>query len=185
MLFRFPDVRLCLLFLCAGFCGDGGLLAEEEKKVEAPAFEGKILGMEIVAESMALVLDVSSSMGPFLPAIKKELAARTPRNPALHVAGTGVERPRPRPEIVNGVAPETINAIDMLTAHTTAGTILWITNMADPPNVDGVASLNELVQDRGLTLLLISVGNRPPPSIQKVIEGREGYWKVVDPQKLR
>ena len=100
------DTRFCFYLVFAVFCFVAGRLsADEEKKVEAPAFEGTILGMEIAADSMALVLDVSSSMRPFLPSIQKQLAARTPRNPALHVAGTGVERPKPRPEIVNGVAP--------------------------------------------------------------------------------
>lgn len=161
------------------------LRADEQKKVEAPSFEGKILGMEITADALALVVDISSSMRPFLPSIRKELREKTPRNPVLHVYGCGIERPDPRPRIENGVAPETITAIDALATHTTAWTILWITDMADPPNVDGVASLEKLLGDRGLQLLLISVENRPPPSVQKVIEAREGYWKVLDPEKLR
>lgn len=195
MKLRFPEHRLPTRFVEVGFCililsvlilpfGNASL-AGEPKKVDAPAFEGKIFGMGISAESLALVLDVSSSMHPFLPSIRQELRAQMPRNPTLHVFGTGIERPKPQPQIVKGVAPETITAIDTLATLSTATTILWITDMADPPNVDGVASLEELLSDRGLQLLLISVGTRPPPSVQNMIESREGYWKVVDPEVLR
>jgi hypothetical protein len=186
MILHFYGVRFCLFLLSISFyLFEGGLLAEEQKKVVAPAFEGKILSMEIAAESLALVVDVSSSMRPVLPSIRRELRQKMPRNPTLHVLGTGIERPRARPQIEKGVAPETITAINTLATLSTATTILWITDMADPPNVDGVASLQELLNDRGLQLLLISFGNRPPPSVQKVIESREGYWKLVAPETLR
>jgi len=177
-------VGLCAFFLF-GFVLNGALPAEAGKKVEAPPFEGSILGMEVAAHSLALVVDISTSMHPFLPTIRQELRQRTPRNPTLHVYGCGIEKPDPRAHIENGVAPETITAIDTLGTHTTATTILWITDMADPPNVDGIASLEELLNEKGLKLLLISVGNGPQPSIQKVIESREGYWKVLDTEKLR
>lgn len=186
MLMKYSSVRylLCWLMVVAGVFG-GGLQAAQSEKVAAPTFEGKLLGLDVSAESLALVVDVSSSMRPYLPAIRKELREKTPRNPTLHVPGTGIERPKPQPQIVDGVAPETITAIDKLATLSTATTILWITDMADPPNLAGVASLEKLLADKGLQLLLISVGNGPPPSIQKVIESREGYWKVHDPENLR
>jgi len=183
---RFKEVRLCLRwFFVFLFVHNGALLADAQKKVEAPPFEGTILGMEIAADSLALVVDISTSMDPFLPTIRRELRERMPRNPTLHVYGCVIERPSPRPKIENGVAPETITAIDLLTTHSTATTILWITDMADPPNVDGVAYLDKLLRDKGLQLLLISVKNGPTPSVQKVIEAGEGYWKVVEPEELR
>jgi len=183
---RFIKVRLCLcLLLIFVFVQNGSLPAEAERKVEAPPFEGTILGMEIAAGSLALVVDISTSMDPFLPTIRRELRERMPRNPTLHVYGCVIERPSPRPQIENGVAPETITAINALATHSTATTILWITDLADPPNVDGIASLEKLLSDKGLQLLLISVKNGPPPSIQKVIEAREGFWKVLEPEALR
>ena len=161
------------------------LFANQQEKVEAPPFEGNILGMEIMADSLALVVDVSGSMRPCLPAIRMALKRQMPRNPTLHVDGCGIEKPRPQAQIENGVAPETVTAIDILGRHTTATTILWITDLADPPNVDGIKSLEQVLRERELQLLLISVKNGPPPSLQKVLQAREGYWKVVDAGELR
>ncbi|WP_158279853.1 hypothetical protein [Coraliomargarita sinensis] len=161
------------------------LLAEEMQKVDAPSFYGEILELEVATDSLALVVDVSSSMRPFLPTIRSELREQTPRNPTLHVNGCGVEKPDPRPQIVDGVAPETITAIDTLATVTTAKAILWITDMADPPNVAGVESLKEVLRRYGLQLYLICVTNGPPPSIEKLLVDMEGHWVVLEPKNLR
>ncbi|MDF1853711.1 MAG: hypothetical protein P1U85_22955 [Verrucomicrobiales bacterium] len=174
---------LLLGFLCIYYTGNAQ--PDPKEKANAPAFHGTILGMKVDSSSLAVVLDVSESMKRFLPAIQAELRKRTPKNPTLHVDGTGIEEPDPRPRIVNGVAPETITAIDALSTYSTATTILWITDLGDPPNRNGILSLEKLARDRGLQLLLISVKNKPSPSIRKVIESTEGYWEVIDSKQLR
>lgn len=180
---RLPRMPQCA---CAALCLVAvSVVAATADKVKAPPFEGSVFKMEISANSLALVVDVSGSMHPFLSAINHELKRQLPRNPALHVEGTAVEKPKPNTRIENGVAPETITAIESLATVTTATTILWITDFKDAPNVDGMRHLKEVLEEHGLVLHLVSVGNRPPPSIQRIIESREGYWLVVDPETLR
>ncbi|MGB0145214.1 MAG: hypothetical protein ACPGAP_10625 [Akkermansiaceae bacterium] len=77
------------------------------------------------------------------------------------------------------MAPETVTAITTLAEHTTATTILWITDMGDPPSKRGVETLVEVLSKHQLQLLLLSVKNKPSPSIRKAIEATEGYWEVI------
>ncbi len=180
---------IALMFCVLGFpifCSTSAKAQDENtnsKKAEAPAFRGELLGVKVAAAALAIVLDVSESMNLHLPAIQKSLKEKTPKNPVIHVDGSGVERPEPRARVVHGIAPETITAIETIAQHTTATSILWITDMGDPPNRNGIESLEEVLSTHGLQLILLSTENKPSPSIRKVIGGTEGYWDLIEPKK--
>ena len=177
-----PRISSWLLGLCLATSSMGISEEEAAKKAEAPSFRGEILGMKLTSGPLGIVLDVSESMNRSMPWIQQTLREKTPRNPVLHVDGCGIERPDPRPRIINGVAPETITAIRMLAEHSTANSILWITDMGDPPNRDGIESLRKVLAEHELQLFLISLKNKPSPSIRKAIEETEGYWELIDPK---
>lgn len=145
----------------------------------APAFDGNFLGMDILAAHLGIVLDVSDSMKPVLPTIQEALRRQMPKTPVLHVDGCKLERPDPRPRIVRGVAPETATAISALGEHAGATAVLWITDLGDPPNKAGLEALDEMLEEREIRLFLLSLKNKPTPSLRKISIESEGVWELV------
>lgn len=168
-----------ILALSGTSAGASAEKPDPDEVVEAPGFRGTILGMGIATDSLAVVVDVSESMNRHLPAVRETLRRNTPHSPTLHVDGCGVESPDPRPRIRNGTAPETITAITILARHTTARSILWITDMGDAPNHAGLEALERACAEHGIQLFLLSVGDEPPPSIRRIVEGTEGFWQLT------
>ena len=153
---------------------------ENPETPKIPAFEGEILGMSITSERLGVVLDVSQSMAGALPWIQGEMKAKLPRNPVLHVDGCKLEKPEPRPQIVNGLAPETVSAVQMLAEVGKVDAILWICDMGDPSNRYGVEAMEELLAEHGLQFYVLSVGKKPSPGIRKLAEGTDGWWTVTE-----
>jgi hypothetical protein len=168
---------------CLGTLFLSQLGAEEEdkktKEVTAPGFDGNILGMDVQAERLGVVLDISKGMHRSLPAIREALRKQLPRTPVLHVDGCGLEKPDPRPKVINGVAPETVTAVDLLGKHAKIDAVLWISDMGDPPNRAGVEAMAGTLAEHGIRLFLMSLRNKPGPSLRKLAEESKGIWQIV------
>ena len=174
--------RISISLLYLGMMISHGVFAEEEggeKTIAAPGFDGKILGLEVHADSLGVVLDISESMQRSLPAVRVLLRDKLPKNPVLHVDGCALEKPAPQASVKNGVAAETVTAVDLLGKFANASAILWISDMGDPPNRYGVEAMAETLKRHGITLYLLSLKNEPGPSLRKLVEGTEGTWTVV------
>ena len=175
--------RTGLLFLLAlTLLGAGGFAQEPGTRKPAlavPAFDGKILGMEVQANRLGVVLDISESMKRSLPDIREALRQHLPRTPVLHVDGCGLERPDPRPRIVNGEAPDTVSAVALLGEHAGVTAVLWISDMGDPPNRAGIEAMDEVLAKHQIQLFLMSLKNKPGPSLRKLVEHTEGTWMIV------
>lgn len=156
-----------------------GEAASGDRVLTAPGFRGSLLGVEIQAKSLGIVLDVSESMERALPTIQAELKRKASRNPVLHVDGTGIIRPAPDAGVTDGVASDTLTALSVFSEHTTAETVLWITDLADPLNRSGLDALEEFCRDSGPRLLLLSVGAEPPRSLRVIMDAHEGAWHVA------
>lgn len=168
----------------AAFLGSGMAVQgqeEAEKPPEIPVFKGKVLGMELEAERLGIVLDVSQSMAGAMPWIQAELKGKLPRSPVLHVDGCKLEKPEPRPQIINGLAPETVTAVDMLASVGKVDAVLWICDMGDASNRYGVVAMEEVLAKYGIQFYVLSIGKRPSPSIRKLAEGTDGWWTVTSP----
>jgi len=155
------------------------LPGQESKGAAAPGFVGRVFGLDVTAERLGLVLDISESMTRSLPAVKETLRQQFPKTPALHVDGCGLTKPAPGAKVRNGVADETVTAVDLLARFAQVTAVLWISDMADPPNKDGIQALKEILHRHGITLYLVSVNHEPGPSLRKLVEQGEGGWKVI------
>ncbi|MCG8599469.1 MAG: hypothetical protein MI807_04950 [Verrucomicrobiales bacterium] len=167
----FPAVAL----LCAS--------AEPGKTPAAPAFSGNILGVEVRAEHLGIVLDISESMKPALPAVRADLAAKVPRNPVVHVDGCRLEKPDPGATIQNGLASETVTAMIALAEKAEVDTVLWISDQGDPHVRDGIQFLEKILTEHELKLIVLSLKNKPSPSLRNLAEASEGSWSVVQVAK--
>ena len=67
----------------------------------------------------------------------------------------------------------------MLGEHAHVRAVLWICDMGDPPNKYGIESMAETLNKHEITLYLISVTNKPGPSVRKLVEQTEGEWILV------
>lgn len=143
--------------------------------------------MRILAERLGVVLDVSESMQRSLPKITEALKRQMPRTPVLHVDGCRLEDPDPRPRVEGGLAPETVTAIDVLADQAGVTAVLWISDQADPHNRDGIEALDEILEEKGVRLFLLSIRQKPTPSLRRVAEESEGIWEVIplDPSSKR
>ena len=153
--------------------------AEEKAKALAPAFSGEVLTVAVDARHLGIVLDISESMNPALPTVRTALREKVPQPPVVQVDGCRLEKPAPRAAMQNGIAPEPITAIIALAEKAGADTVLWISDQGDPHVRDGIIALEDVLTEYDLRLVIISLKNKPNPSLRKLTEGSRGKWAMV------
>ena len=152
---------------------------QDSTKPLAPSFSGEILTVDIQAEHLGIVLDISESMNRALPTVKEVLRTKVPKTPVVHVDGCRLEKPAPRAAVEAGTAPEPVTAISALAEKAGADTILWISDQGDPHVRDGIIALDEILTKHELRIFIISLKNKPTPSLRKLTEGSRGKWAMV------
>lgn len=170
-----PGLRLIWVLVLAVFAAAPG----REGGIEIPSFQGKIRGMSLNAERLGVVLDVSQSMKEALPGIRAELKEKLPRNPVLHVDGGKLVKPEPRAQVEKGFAPEPVTAVIALAEQADVDAVLWISDMADPPNRNGVEAMEAVLSNHGIQFYILSVERKPGPAIRRLAEETDGWWKLT------
>jgi hypothetical protein len=153
--------------------------ADEKTRALAPAFSGGILSVAVDAKNLGIVLDISESMNRALPAVRAALREKVPHSPVVHVDGCSLEKPAPRAAMQNGIAPEPVTAFIALAEKVGVDTIFWNSDQGDPHVRDGIIALEEALTKHKLRLIMVSLKNKPNPSLRKLTEGSRGKWAVV------
>ena len=179
MSLRLPTLSLGALFHACLFSA----VVATAQPLEVPAFDDSFLGLAIQSDRLGVVLDISESMKGELPALRDALKKQLPRTPVVHVDGCKIEKPEPRAQMINGVAPDPVTAVATLGELAKVDAVLWLCDMGDPPNKYGIESMAQTLSEHGIKLFLLSVTNKPGPSVRDLAIDSDGDWKLIEIKK--
>jgi hypothetical protein len=140
-----------------GGSGQGGENSQGKK--------GTLGGMEITAEQLGVVLDISGSMTSVLPTLEKEISKRFPWALTERVRGCQVIG---NSELADD-PDSTLAAIKFLVEQGEADAIFWFCDLQDTREADAVQSLGKYLRKKKVKLYLSSTSQNPDQELRNAV----------------
>lgn len=131
--------------------------------------EGTIAGMHIRSENLGVVLDVSGSMNRFLEPLREEIAKDFPNAFFREVIGCELDW-----NIISSTSSRRqqilLSIEDLIIVHG-SDSIYWFSDLNDEITDIGILRLGELRKRYQISLYVVSVKNKPPRDLLKLVDG--------------
>jgi len=136
--------------------------------------KGTLGGMEITAEQLGVVLDVSGSMSSVLPTLEKEISRRFPWALTKRVRGCQVTGSIELPDDPDS----TLAAIKFLVEQGEADAIFWFCDLQDTREAEAVQSLGKYLRSKKVKLYLSSTSRNPDQELKKAVT-KYSRWNAM------
>jgi len=161
--------------------------APVEEDQEGEPIRAVVGGLKIESRRLGVVLDISQSMEPFLPAVRQEIAAAFSDAPVKEIVGCFLNQRE---------GYSIVDAIEHLVTKEKVDAVYWFTDLEDEWTMEGVSRLQWqlLAQPQGgfdrTALYVCSVGSAPTGPLVDLLLVSGGSWEqrqpgIVEPVLVR
>lgn len=136
--------------------------------------KGTLGGMEISANQLGVVLDVSGSMTGVLPSLENQISRRFPWALTERVTGCSIFG-----DIRQTGGQGTLEAIRYLVEEGEADAIFWFCDLQDSRDPGAVLSLGKYLKEKKVKLYLSSTEKSPDEDLRKAVT-KFSRWSSLD-----
>jgi len=128
--------------------------------------EGKILGNNIQAERLGVILDNSPSMQPYLDSLKTEIYKNFDNAKIMYAHGCQITTDSYALFAFKNLSRENVDVI------------YWFCDLQDPESYEGLDLLEKILKQKNIKLYIKSMDKQPNPQLKSIISSTGGKFFI-------